>query len=431
MCFRPLQHSFEGLAILLIDYLASPKVDGYVDEVTIAADLRLSQKNIRKALRYLEGERLVASETVKFSLRRRNAEQTDDPEVEERKRQETHVFWCLDFPRMTDALRLRLHRVREMLRKQLDDADAVLQYVCPQCGAQYSSLNALALLDPMSGTFRCEDCRGELIEHTDAPSGVAVAGPGAAASRRDRQAFFKDLQTRFDAQLKPIIEQMERLREVAPPDFGSLQDWYMGQKEEAAKRAKRLEAARKRMLAGGAGDMTEEQLLEWAEKAEVVVALPGMEGDGTEVGSGLAPAKELPAWFRQPGPVGSAGAGGSQEENQTAETAAAASSEEQRRLLEQRYLEQYLEQVRALQAAGGAPATAPAGGVDEADAKRLKREVKAEAELKAEEDIGTAEEEIAWEDALDANGVAGGGAAPGNGAAAAIVEGDDVDWEDA
>jgi hypothetical protein len=45
-----------------------------VDEAQIAADLRLSQKNVRKALRYLEAERLLSAETVKFTFKRKNDE---------------------------------------------------------------------------------------------------------------------------------------------------------------------------------------------------------------------------------------------------------------------------------------------------------------------------------------------------------------------
>ncbi len=430
----------KGLAILLIDYLASSKVDGYADEVTIASDLRLSQKNVRKALRYLESERLVAAETVKFAFKRKNAEDVDDPEIEERKRRETHVFWCLDYPRLVDSFRLRLHKVRAVLKKQIEGADAVQQYICPRCGAKFSSLDAISLLDPMTGIFRCEECQGELAEHIEGPQGGSSTGAAGAASRRERQAFFKDLSTRVETQLKPLVEQLEKVRDVSPPDYGPLQDWYEVRREEAAKRAKRLEAARRKVAeAGGAGaaELTDEQLLEWAERAEVVVALPGQEilGGAAAAAAAAEPGKELPAWFRMGEDAGgasvNAGAagGGAGEEVAGGAGAAGEGSEEQRRRLEQQYLEQYLAQVRQAQAAmaaGTAPATENGG--DEKDSKRFKLEeggVKAEdGEAVKEEEPAAAgagggvaaakkeeagEEEIAWEDAGD----------------------EGVDWEDA
>jgi hypothetical protein len=41
----------------------------------------------------------------------------DEDEVPMRK--ETKVFWCVDYPRLKDSLRLRLHRVREFIKEQV------------------------------------------------------------------------------------------------------------------------------------------------------------------------------------------------------------------------------------------------------------------------------------------------------------------------
>jgi transcription initiation factor TFIIE subunit alpha len=414
----------KGLAVLLVDYLASPKVDGYADEATIASDLRLSQKNIRKALRYLEAERLVAAETVKFAFKRKGVEEVDDPEVEERKRRETHVFWCLDYPRLVDALRLRMHRARATLRAQAEGADALQRYLCPRCGAQYSSLDASALVDFATGIFKCEDCGGELREHVEGPAGAAGAA-AAASTRRERQAYFKDLLYRFDVQLKPITEQLERLKDTPAPDYGPLQDWYQGRQEEAARRAKRLEAARKKMAeAGGAAtaELTDEQLLEWAERAEVVVALPGQEGPAAAAAA-AEPAKELPAWFRTDDGAASASVGAG--EAGGAAAAAAADADEARRRLEQQYLEQYLVQVRHAQAAmaAGVNGVGDDKGIKFEGADGVKSEPTAmEVDVKDETKREAGAEEIAWEDA---------DAGAGGAAAAAAADGEEFDWEDA
>lgn len=431
--FRPrfsfvYQYSMKGLAILLIDYLASAKVDGYADEVTIASDLRLSQKNVRKALRYLEAERLVAAETVKFAFRHRNAEQIDDEEVEERKRRETHVFWCLDYPRLVDSFRLRLFKVKDVLKKQIEGADAVQQYICPRCGAKFSSLDAISLLDPMTGVFRCEECKGELTEHVEGPSqtgGGATAGTAGAASRRERQAFFKDLSSRIEQQLKPLVEQLEKVRDVTPPDYGPLQDWYEVRREEAAKRAKRLEAARRKVAeAGGAAaaELTDEQLLEWAERAEVVVALPGQEiiGGAAAAAAAVGPGKELPAWFRmvdEGGASVNAGAAAGVGEEVAGRATAGEVSEEQKRQLEQQYLEQYLTQVRQAQATMASAGVPAAAEGDEKGSKRLKME---QGGVKAEEEEAMKQEPVPT---TAANGGAGG-------AKKKEEEGEEIAWED-
>lgn len=45
---------------------------------------------------------------------------------------------------------------------------AVVEYICPRCGATATSLDAARLLDPVTLSFRCEECQlGELVEHVE------------------------------------------------------------------------------------------------------------------------------------------------------------------------------------------------------------------------------------------------------------------------
>lgn len=48
------------------------------------------------------------------------------------------------------------------------------EYVCRRCGAAYTSLDAIRLLDPLTGAFHCEDCKAEL------DANIAAAGLGAS-----------------------------------------------------------------------------------------------------------------------------------------------------------------------------------------------------------------------------------------------------------
>lgn len=398
------KHTFEYLGIVLIDYLVSPKIDGYVDEIEIAADLRLGQKAVRKALRYLEGEHLVSSESVKFSLKRKNAITPDDPEIEEKKRQETHVFWCIDYPRMVDMIQLRLHRMRETLKKGIEDAEALQRYICSRCGAIYSSLDAMSLLDPMTGSFKCEHCHStDVHEYVEGPG--TQRGTLSKSSRRERQAFYKDLSKRMEDQVRPLTEQLAKLRGTPPPDYGSLQDWYQGKKEEAVRRAKCLEAARRKLAAGGtdAAEMTEDQLLEWAEKADVVIALPGTSQDETKKTEEAE--KELPMWFRteEETTIGSVSFNtGTQMLSEDVQGARHISEEinigtgeerEEERIRQQQYLEQYLLQVKATIASDSQPS------ILETDTKKptIKMEQKDGFPAKEEEPM----EGIEWEDVED------------------------------
>jgi transcription initiation factor IIE alpha subunit len=389
-----------------------------VEEVTIASDLRLSQKNIRKALRHLETERLVSSESVKISIRRQNAQLPDDAEVEERKRQETRVFWCLDYPRLRDSLQLRIYAVKDLLHKRISESVPIQEYLCTSCGAVYSSLDAPRLIDPRSGVFRCEEemCGYELIPKIDGAFG-SNGGNNSSTTRRDAEAYFKDVQRRLEAQLAPLVAQLDHLKDTMPPDYGTLQDWYQRHKEAHERRQKRLEAARKR--AGDAGmNMSEEELLDWVDRAEVAVdfgggggvSKNGEDGDGEADGKGGV-VKDLPVWFQHDAIYGGGGGGGSVQISQEVGSGSkvlsgeeAEGAEIERKKLEQAYLQQYLAQVEAAKASVQVDFDVGGDGGEEdgeGGRKRVKLEEKEEEKEKVKvehQEGGDEEEELLWED---------------------------------
>jgi hypothetical protein len=191
---------------------------------------------------------------------------------------------------------------------------------------------------------------------------VAGLSGSSMASKKERQHFFKDLAVRFEAQIKPIVQQMDALSGMDPPDPGSLKDWYTARKNEATKRAQRLEEARAKFKSSGASgaiDMTEEQLLEWADRAEMVIELAGTKtSDVVEEET-----KELPAWFKKQHEASDSVA----QESHPAE-------EQKQKQLEMEYLQQYLRTVEAMKA-----------GVSE-DVKEEKEEIVAKKEEEAEEE---------------------------------------------
>jgi hypothetical protein len=75
--------------------------------------------------------------------------------------------------------------------------------LCRRCGATYTSLDAVRLLDPASGAFLCEECRAELEANIDA-AGLGSAS-GAAASRQQLQQYAKRMLEKLEAQLRPIL----------------------------------------------------------------------------------------------------------------------------------------------------------------------------------------------------------------------------------
>lgn len=67
----------------------------------------------------------------------------------------------------------------------------VLEYVCPACGARYTTLQAAQLIDFADGEFHCENCASVLRSSRD---GAADGGEGA---RQQRRKAAKLLQARW------------------------------------------------------------------------------------------------------------------------------------------------------------------------------------------------------------------------------------------
>ncbi len=77
------------------------------------------------------------------------------------------------------------------------------EYLCRRCGATYTSLDAVRLLDPATGAFHCEDCRAELDANIEV-AGLGGSG-GGAASRQQMQQYAKRMMEKVETQLRPIL----------------------------------------------------------------------------------------------------------------------------------------------------------------------------------------------------------------------------------
>lgn len=459
------KNEYIGLGVLLLDLLAA--AHGYVKDVAITGQLGVSGKVANRALRYLQAEGLLQSEVTKTKVRRQNVEQPDDPELEAKMSQMTNTWWCVSYPALMDSLHLRLHRMRAVLRKHMGEGEDVQEYLCRRCGATYTSLDAIRLLDPMTGAFRCEECKAELEANVDAAglSGAGAGAAGPAASRQQLQAYANRMMEKMEQQLRPILDQIERLKDVPPPDFGSLRDWH--QKQHDLQRRRQEQAARARQKMAGRGlaqeHLDDDQVLDWLAQAEVQVELGG---GSAAAAAAAAPGKEVPLWFRgadsesvglaasQDGPGGEAEQPQQRVQQQQGEQqqgAAGSDAEEQRRLQEA-FLAQYLAQVQA--AARQAGADGDEKDFEGPEAKRIKTEggfaglkvepagVKAEplgamaepAGIKAEPAgaAAAADDELAWEDVKEdqQQQQQPQQALPGEAAAAEEQDDDEADWED-
>ncbi|MBA0703936.1 hypothetical protein Golax_016228, partial [Gossypium laxum] len=206
----------------------------WVREEDLAKELKLHSKQLRRTLRLFEEEKLITREYRKETAKGAklyNAAvaatvdgQPSGKEGEEKVKLHTHSYCCLDYAQIYDVVRYRLHRMKKKLKDELEDKNTVQEYVCPGCSKRYNALDALRLISLEDESFHCERCNGELVAESDKLAAEEV-GEGDDNARRRRRENLKDMLQKMEVQLKPLMEQLNRVKDMPIPEFGTLLSW--------------------------------------------------------------------------------------------------------------------------------------------------------------------------------------------------------------
>ena len=162
-----------AIAQVLVDALTRRT---WVKEDDLARAVLLSAKQVRKALLYLEEQRLVTRAHVKEKDKDREARTrqralengVDEGIIAERVaniERKTVTYVCLNYSRIVDALTLRIGKARADLKHRVERGPISVLFRCTSdpevCGKRYSSLDAARLLDPAtcSSCARCARAR--------------------------------------------------------------------------------------------------------------------------------------------------------------------------------------------------------------------------------------------------------------------------------
>ncbi|ONM01129.1 Transcription factor TFIIE alpha subunit [Zea mays] len=94
----------------------------------------------------------------------------------------------------------------------------------PTPTSSYSAFDALQLVSYTDEYFHCETCNGELVAESDKLASEEM-GDGDDNVRKRRREKLKDMQQRIEEQLKPLVAQLDRVKNIPAPEFGSLQTW--------------------------------------------------------------------------------------------------------------------------------------------------------------------------------------------------------------
>ena len=174
-------------AEVLIDALTRR---AWVKEDDLARAVLLSSKQVRKALHYLEEQRIVRRAHVKEKDKERE-ERTrargeengvEEAIIAERIRaieKKIVTYVCLDYSRVVDAVQLRLAAAHADLKYRVEKGPVSVLYKCTSdanvCGKRYSSLDAMRLLDPSTGLFTCQVCKGCLLYTSPSPRDATLS----------------------------------------------------------------------------------------------------------------------------------------------------------------------------------------------------------------------------------------------------------------
>ncbi|OAY36125.1 general transcription factor IIE subunit 1 [Manihot esculenta] len=220
-----------GIAVVVLDALTRRQ---WVREEDLAKDLKLHSKQLRRTLRFFEEEKLIARDNRKETAKgakiysaavAATAEgQQGRKEGDEKIKLHTHSYCCLDYAQIYDVVRYRLQRLRKKLKDELESRNTVQEYICPDCGRKYNALDALRLISPDDECFHCESCNGELVAESDKLAAQEVGDADDNAKRR-RHEKLKDVLQKMEVQLKPLTDQLSRVKDLAIPEFGTLQAW--------------------------------------------------------------------------------------------------------------------------------------------------------------------------------------------------------------
>ncbi|KAH7298952.1 hypothetical protein KP509_25G066600 [Ceratopteris richardii] len=298
-----------GIAVVVLDALTRRQ---WVKEDELANDLRLHPKQLRRTLRTLEEEALIVREhrreTAKgvkaynAAIAATNDGSTSQREGEEKQKLHTHSYCCLDYAQVYDIVRYRIHRAKKKLKDELEDRNTIQHYLCPNnnCARRYSALDAVRLISPLDENFHCENCNGELVAESDKLAAEEL-GDGEDNARRRRREKLKELYERLERQLKPLMDQLTKVKDLTPPDYGNLLAW-----EARAIAAGRLTATGEAMTSlpktshqqGPSGTP-----MPFVGETKVEVSLAGVEVKEEDSKENVAggPLKVLPPWMIRDG----------------------------------------------------------------------------------------------------------------------------------
>ncbi|KAF6170672.1 hypothetical protein GIB67_015624 [Kingdonia uniflora] len=90
---------------------------------------------------------------------------------------------------------------------------------------KYTDFDLPSLVSPIDGCFRCENCNEELVNEEEKCAVEETGDKGNVPTRKRRPKEAKDMLEKMELQLKPLMEHLNRIRDLTVSQFETLQEW--------------------------------------------------------------------------------------------------------------------------------------------------------------------------------------------------------------
>eukprot|EP00871_Galdieria_phlegrea_P000974 jgi/Galph1/1878/GphlegSOOS_G574.1 len=267
---------YSDIHVVVIDFLVREK---YVRQDVLSKRLHLPVKELRTLLLKLQEQKILKSEVRLQKKTQKNTEY---------QRAMKATFWYIDFYNLVDNITYRVDNMRHLVQEKVAQGQLYQTFRCPRCKEVYSSLDSSRLFVPSEGVMRCDN----IILRNTVCGGIVeeVELEGQAAS-------LKELQSRMENELRPILERVaeaESLQVPAHPLEGMDSEQLgmivtEGQEESIQWEENKESAPRKE---------EKESLEPYLEQQVKVELVPSGETDGGRVDN-VSKLDYTPSWFAE------------------------------------------------------------------------------------------------------------------------------------
>ncbi|KAG5049339.1 hypothetical protein JHK85_010442 [Glycine max] len=200
-----------GIAVVILDALTRRQ---WVREEDLAKDLKLHTKQLRRTLRFFEEEKIITRE-----YRRETAKGAKMYSAATAATVDVQLTGKEGEEKIYDVVRYRIHRMKKLLKDELDNKNTIEEYICRKCGKRYNALDALRLVSFEDDDFHCESCNGKLEVESD-KFVAQEGGDGDENARRWRHEKLKDMLQKME-KLSPSLDSSPHLWS-SPPFFAAI-----------------------------------------------------------------------------------------------------------------------------------------------------------------------------------------------------------------